>query len=43
MQFQSQCPYHVTQSSPAIISDAYAKITEYYNHTLDIEAEAADL
>jgi hypothetical protein len=37
MQFQAQCPYHITQSSPEIISNAYAKITEYYNHTGEIE------
>ena len=43
MEFQSKCPYHVTKSSPEIIADAYGKITEYYNNTLAVEAEAAEL
>jgi len=43
MEFQSKCPYHINKSSPEIISESYGKITEYYNNTLAMEAEAADL
>jgi len=43
VEFQSQCPYHVQQSSPEIVSNAYKTISEYYARTGELEEEASEL
>ena len=42
-EFTSALPYNKTDSSPEIIQDAYDKIQEYYQKTMDMENEAKDL
>lgn len=37
------CPYHITQSSPEIIQQAYNTISAYYEKTCALEFEAKDL
>jgi uncharacterized coiled-coil DUF342 family protein len=42
-EFQTNCPYHVSSSSPETIQAAYEKITDYYNKTNELEIEAKGL
>jgi hypothetical protein len=41
--FQSNCPYHVTDSSHETINKSYDVIIDYYNKTLELEKEATEL
>jgi len=43
IKFQNTLPYHVAETSQTIIDSAYAQISEFYNETLTLEKEAADL
>ena len=43
VKFQQNCPYHVEDSSPAIINAAYETISDYYDQTLALEEEAKNL
>jgi hypothetical protein len=40
MDFQANCPYHVSQSSPEIIQNAYNTISEYYIKTGEYDIES---
>jgi len=43
VEFQSKCPYHISNSSPEIIKTAYESIDLYYSKTCELELEASDL
>jgi len=42
-EFRSNCPYHVTDSSPEIIQASYEKIEEYYKKTMEKITESERL
>jgi len=43
IKFQNTIPNHIPDTSPEIIDDAYAKISEYYIETCKLEEEAREL
>jgi len=42
-EFQTNCPYHIEDSSPEIIDQAYQTIGIYYDKAIDLEKEAGEL
>jgi len=43
VEFQGNCPYHIQESSPEIIDQAYDTIMLYHQKTLDLDEEAKEL
>ena len=43
IKFQNTLPYHVAETSPEIIDNAYKQITEFYEETCKFENEAREL
>jgi hypothetical protein len=41
--FEKHVPKHVTETSPEIIDQAYATISDYYDKTIKLEDEAREL
>ena len=42
-EFQQNCPYHIENSSPELVDQAYETIATYYSRTNELDEEAKDL
>ena len=43
IKFCNNCPFHVTETNPEVIDNAYQQITDFYNETCALENEAKEL
>ena len=41
-EFLTVLPYHITESNPEIIDNAYDLISVYYDRTIELDKEAKD-